>query len=146
MDTATQLLNRIESAFAMVPRPTTDSITPHRCPECDEIRDRLCKAPVKELSIEELRNCVWDLPLLSAEAKQYFLQAWLCAAVVDPSGNFSDAARIDIDSNLRFDPPGGYTDEQWMVIMEWLDFIAGTGDVVTKDSAQAAKAALLARR
>jgi hypothetical protein len=146
MDTAAVLSKRIQAAFADVPRPSAESITPHRCPECDEIRDSLCNAPVNEILIEVLRERVWDLPLLSAEAKHYFLQAWLSAALRDPSGNFSDAARINIDSNQRFDPPGGYTDEQWMVILDWLDFIAESGDPVTRESAQGAKTALLARR
>lgn len=131
---AAALLHRIRAAFSAVARPTADRIAPHRCAECDALRDDLAAFAVETIPIEVLRKHVWDLPLLSAEAKRYFLPAWLAASLVEPGWDFTDAALQDIDSNHRYDPPGGYTDDQWQVLLDWLDHHAETGDMESKDS------------
>ena len=137
---AVALRRRIQDAFSVVARPGRDAIAPHRCVECDELRDDLASYTCDAVPIEMLGKHVWDLPLLSSEAKQYFLPAWLTASLIESGWDFTDAAIQDINSNHRYDPPSGYTDDQWQVLLEWLDHHAETGDMVTKENAQRAKA------
>ncbi len=135
---ADALLLRIQEAFASVPRPSEHEIAPHRCQECDELRNDLAPYDANAVPLEILRKHVWDLPLLSAEAKQYFLPAWLSASVLEGGTNFTEATIQDIDSNHRYDPSGGYTDEQWQVLLAWRDHQAETGDSAAKESAHSA--------
>ncbi|MFN8638173.1 MAG: hypothetical protein U0360_01660 [Dehalococcoidia bacterium] len=60
-----------------------------------------------------MRGCVWDLPLLSAEAKRYFLPAWLLASIRDPRGSdATDALVFALDGDHRWDPEGGFSEVQ----------------------------------
>jgi hypothetical protein len=113
---------QIAAAFDRVPRPRPENIAPHTCCECEALAADL--APFASDAVPEyvLRPHVWDLPLLSAEAKHYYLPAWLYAALNDPGCDFSEAVIMDIDSNHRV-PSDGYTSEQWQAILNWLDFV-----------------------
>jgi hypothetical protein len=138
MSTA-DLVSRIKTAFAGVVRPDPSTIAPHRCSECDELRDALAPCTPDSVSIEVLRKHVWDLPLLSDEAKQYYLPAWLCASFTHNTWDFADAAIQDINSNHRYEPVGGYSDEQWSVLLEWLEHYASSDDPVTQENATKAR-------
>ncbi len=134
MEDAAAIRRRIQSAFASVPRPTVENIAPHRCDECDELRDAFAPYAAEELPIEVLRKHVFDLPLLSSAAKHYYLQAWLYAALGKESWNYVDAATANIDSHVRFDPPGGYSEAQWEAILAWLDYLEFAEEIVTQES------------
>ena len=134
-----ELAQKIRRAFAAVPRPQATSIAPHGCDECDELRADFAAHTVDAIPLDVLHKHVWDLPLLSAEAKQYFLPAWLIEALSSQTWDFVDAAMQYIDSGQRFDPPIRYTDEQWQVLIDWLEFHAAAGDEVTRESAVEAR-------
>jgi hypothetical protein len=134
MDDAAAIRRRIQIAFASVPRPAVEDIAPHRCDECDELRDAFAPYAAEELPIEVLNRHVFDLPLLSSMAKHYYLRAWLYAALDKESWNYVDAATTNIDSNERFDPPGGYSNTQWEAILAWLDYLESAEEIVTKES------------
>jgi hypothetical protein len=101
-------------------RPRPESIAPHACGECETLKADLAPFPSDAVPEHVLKSHVWDLPLLSAEAKHYYLPAWLYAALIEPSGDFSEAVVMNIDANQRVP---GYTDEQWRAMLDWLDFI-----------------------
>nr|WP_316643362.1 hypothetical protein [uncultured Roseateles sp.] len=145
MEPADVIAQRIQVAFADVARPHISEIVPHQCAECDALRDSLSGITCDALTGELLHKHVWDLPLLSAKAKHYFLPAWLCAALADPTGDAADAARINIDSNQGYDPESGYSNEQWLAVISWLDYLATTSEVVMRELAHAAKIALQER-
>jgi hypothetical protein len=147
MEDSVAIREQIRKAFSSVTRPALDTIAPHRCPECDSLRDALALHTAETVPLEILSEHVWDLPLLSAEAKHYYLPAWLYAALsTNDTWNFIDAAIGNIDSNERFDSAGGYTDEQWQAILSWLEYVQATNEAVTQESAHAVRAAVLARR
>jgi hypothetical protein len=126
---------RILTAFADVARPEAPAIAPHDCEECEELRQALAPFTSNSVPVGLLRKYVWDLPLLSAEAKQYFLPAWLCASLSEDTWDFADALMQNIDSNIKFDPVGGYSDEQWAVLFEWLEIQAACDEPITQERA-----------
>jgi hypothetical protein len=145
MEDAVAIRRQIQAAFASVPRPAAEVIAPHRCDECDELRDALAPYAADEVPTEVLKSHVFDLPLLSSAAKHYYLQAWLYAALDKESWNYVDAATTNIDSNERFDPPGGYTDAQWEAILAWLDYLESAEESITQESVRVT-ATLVRRR
>lgn len=136
----------VRNAFGAVPRPAPDEIAPHRCLECDALRDALAPFTAEDVPPQVLREHVFDLPLLSANAKHYYLPAWVYASLSEDSWNYVDALLANIDSNERFDPPGGYTDEQWEAILEWLQYLEVNEEEVTQDSARSTAAEIRRRR
>ena len=62
----------------------------------------------------DARRHRWDLPLMSADAKQYFLPAWLIASMSDEEfySDFASAVLFCLASDHRMNPTGGYTDDQ----------------------------------
>lgn len=79
----------IGRAFADVPRPGERplQITPHACPECDEVAENLAKHTVKSLPPNLIDHHSTALPLLSPEAFHYWLPAWMIRALDDPDGD-----------------------------------------------------------
>lgn len=71
------LIEQIYAAFAFAPRPEADEITPHRCPECDEVRDRLAACMPRSISAGHMEWLGDSLPLLSPKALRYFLPRYL---------------------------------------------------------------------
>lgn len=120
MDKASAIRAQIRAAFHCVPRPQPESIAPHACGECETLKADLAPFTSDAVPEEVLRPHVWDLPLLSSEAKHYYLPAWLYVALIEPSGDFSEAVVMNIDANQRVPD---YTDEQWQAILDWLDFV-----------------------
>jgi hypothetical protein len=145
MNDASAVRQKIQDAFSAVSRPSIDELTPHRCQECDALRDALAPFTVNDVPLEVLREHVFDLPLLSAKAKQYYLPAWLYAALGAESWNYADAAITNIDSDERFDPPGYYTDAQWEAILGWLAHLEATEESVTQGTARNAATAIRRR-
>ena len=88
----------------------------------------------EDLPLQVLQSHVFDLPLLSAEAKQYYLPAWLYASLEGDSWNYVDAATTNIDANERFDPKGGYTEAQWEAILVWLAHLEESEEQITQES------------
>ena len=108
------------AAFEAVPPPARDDIAPHPCDECDDLATALDGiAPTDVLNAAP--SAVWDLPLLSAEAKRYYLPGWLLPAIADPQHDAVDALLFALDSDHRWDPAGGYTEAQRAVLTRTLE-------------------------
>lgn len=123
-DALADLAAAVQDAWREVPPPgpAPDAITPHPCEECDAVRDYLVGRDPMAFDEQALLGCMWDLPLLSADAKRYFLPAWLLASIRDPRGSdATDALVYALDSDHRWDPEGGYSEAQRAVIGRYLE-------------------------
>lgn len=132
--TTPDLATAVIEAFAEAPRPAADNIAPHAfCKECTGVTNYLQGRDPFTFDDEMLRGCVWDLPLLSADAKRFYLPAWLLASIRDPRGtDATDALVHALDGDHRWDPAGGYTDAQRAVLVRYLEamveyLVDGTG-------------------
>lgn len=126
----------IQEAFAAVARPAIEDIAPHRCEECDELRDELAPFEVGNIPPSVLRKHVWDLPLLSDSAKHYYLPAWLNAGLAEDDWDFKDAVFQALKSDHRWEPQEGYTTAQWQAVLAWLDCVRQSDDQVTQETAE----------
>jgi hypothetical protein len=64
-------------AFKQAPRPTVHELTPHRCEECDKVRDDFAPYSVEEVPDEVLNYHGDSIPLLSPKAFRYYLPAYV---------------------------------------------------------------------
>ena len=120
--TTNDLATAVIEAWAATPPPARDNIAPHPCEECDDIRDYLDGRDPTTFDTEALLGCIWDLPLLSAEAKRYYLPAWLLDSIRNPQGSdATDALIYALDSDHRWDPAGGYTEAQRATVVRYLE-------------------------
>ncbi|MSP21642.1 MAG: hypothetical protein EXR66_01230 [Dehalococcoidia bacterium] len=120
--TSPDLAVAVIEAFSSAPRPAADNIAPHACDECVAVASYLeCRDPFG-FDGEALRGCVWDLPLLSAEGKRFYLPAWLLASIRDPRGtDATDALVYALDGDHRWEPEGGYSEALRAVIVRYLE-------------------------
>ena len=116
------LIAQIRAAFAAVARPSSDNVVCHVCDECDALRDGLLGFPSAELP-DAWFDWNWDqLPLLSDEAKHYYLPAYLCSALRHPDSLAAEFVLYALDSEHRWQPQGGYSDAQRQAIRDFLVF------------------------
>jgi hypothetical protein len=111
------------AAFDGLAPPAHDSVVAHDCDECFDLRDLIAGRTIEALDPETREAIRWDLPLLSDEAKRYYLPVWLHGAIDDPRGDFAAALLFALDSDHRWSPEGGYSDEQRAVITRFLEFM-----------------------
>ena len=78
-----ELTEAILVAFADVPQPARARIALHECEECSELRSAFAGRDWRTLSREFLEQYYGSLPLLSPEALQYYLPAYLLAAIAE---------------------------------------------------------------
>jgi hypothetical protein len=128
-----ELRDQIIKAFACVPKPVQADIAPHRCMECDELAEELAPFDASQMPDAIFRRHVWDMPLLSAEAKHYYLPAWLlrCLEVEEPwLPDEASAVIYALENDHRWDPSPPYTQQQWCVLDLWLEHIAQFADSI----------------
>ena len=121
--TAPDLATAVHEAFAGASRPAAPEIAPHPfCEECAGVTAHLEGRDPFGFDAAALRGCIWDMPLLSAEAKRFYLPAWLLASIRDPQGSdATDALVYALDSDHRWEPEGGYSEAQRAVIVRYLE-------------------------
>ena len=118
----------VMAAFKSVTKPSLEDIAPHQCLECDELRVALDPYESLNIPTEVLDKCRWDMPLLSDDAKQYFLPAWLLRSIDEPRSDYTSALLFALDDDHRWAPSVPYSDRQWRVLVAYLDFMASTID------------------
>ena len=116
------LIQRIREAFAEVPPPAADNITPHECDECDRLREALINRHPDDLSDQWVRQNYDQLPLLSDEAKHYYLPAYLRATLreAEAGSSVGEFVLYALASNHRWEPEGGYSARQRAVVFAYL--------------------------
>jgi|GEM_PF-1493810 len=119
-----QLRFAISRAFVDVPRPAKPEIAPHECPECDGLRTALAPYDWQDLPPGVLDAWRFDMPLLSADAKQHYLPAWLLRSFANHelAGDYLSSVLFALGSNHRWDATVPYTAEQRQVLADFLDF------------------------
>lgn len=139
---AQDLRRLILDAFASVPKPSREEIAPHRCAECDELAENFAPFDAGLLPDALFRKHVWDMPLLSADAKRYYLPAWLvrCLEVDGPwLPDEASAVLYALDGGLRWDPKSPHSREQWQAIQAWLDYITQFADQIDIENLEKAR-------
>lgn len=74
--------------FEKTPKPNKDDMTPHRCFECDEIRDQFFDFGQRELPDKVIISHSDSLPLLSPVALRYYLPRYMEFSLIN---QYSDA-------------------------------------------------------
>jgi hypothetical protein len=132
---------KVIAAFAGIPKPAV--IAPHPCPECDELAEDFAGFSGETLSDAVFDNHVWDLPLLSDEAKHYYLSAWLLRAVPNDGWNDAcDSLVYALEADHRWSPNPPYTEAQWVAIDAVLEKAAQCVDPVTVENVEKARRCL----
>ena len=99
--------------------PHSNSVTPCRCSECEEITAYLRDSFWRGRSVEDLRYHEAALSLFENEAFEYFLPAFLVAAVEDPEA--ADVILDGIPFHLdRAREVRNYTPVQRQVVAEFM--------------------------
>ena len=110
--------------------------TPSLFGECDQLAGDLEGFSPLELPFDLLSHHRWDLPLLSEEAKRYYLPAWMLASIQEPDSDFTDALLMNFDSDHRNE---GYSEIQKAVILEYLRYIRDRGSNLDEHAIQSAE-------
>lgn len=135
MNSAT-IKHEVRAAFAALERPHHDALVPHACSLCHGLAAALGSHTASALPPALLQKHVWDLPLLSDEAKQYYLPAWLCSSIDEPCSDATDALLMEFRSDHRWNPATPYTVAQWAAIGEWLDLMLLHCDPYSRDDVE----------
>ena len=93
-------------AFQHAPRPTPEEITPHRCCECDRVRDDFAPYSVDDVPDEVVEYHYDSIPLMSPKAFRYYLPRYVRFTCEHPASNVTDTLLF----NLSPDNP---TSEFW---------------------------------
>jgi hypothetical protein len=133
------LKSEIRDAFRHVRKPEPAKIASHSCPECDELRSNLQPHDSNTVPAEILDYHRWDLPLLSDDAKQYYLPAWLVSSIDNPQSDYTDALLYALDSDHRWLPSTPYTERQWRALEAYLDYIEAHADPMMLDDVAKAR-------
>ena len=96
----TALAAFIYAAFSSAQKPKRDVITPHRCPECDDITAKLAPYEAAHVPDAEMQGLGQGLAFLGPEAFRHYLPRFIEFSMAYPD---SDAARY-IVYNLVPDP------------------------------------------
>lgn len=125
----------IRRAFAGMPRPAEADIAPHHCLECDELRKAFSPHHWQELPDDVLDAHRWDMPLLSADAKQHYLPAWMLRALDDHelAWDYATAVVFALGSDHRWTGTVPLAHDHRRAILRFLDFISGTGEMESSD-------------
>jgi hypothetical protein len=115
-------MQHIHAAFTKVPRP--EHIIAHECDECFKLRDDLQDKQPRQIPDAWIERNFDKLPLLTDEAKQFFLPAYLRVGALAPTSLVSEFVLYTLADDFRFQPVDGYSPEQKQAITNYLEFIA----------------------
>lgn len=112
------LVEMICNAFPLAPLPPRP-ITPHRCPECDDIDQLIGGLPWSKVVADLPGYWLDAFPLLSRPAMHYYLPAWMIYDIQEPG----EMPGISITAALeRGDvTPGEMTPLQIAAVRGWIE-------------------------
>ena len=85
-----EFIEQMYKVFSDVEKPLIDDITPHRCIECDDIRDQVHPYNKRDLTDALLKYHGDALPLLSAEALRYYFPRYIEFGLLNQDSNVFD--------------------------------------------------------
>jgi hypothetical protein len=92
----------IERAFSNVPKPANARlITPHACPECDDIAEDFLPYTFGSVPSEVLESHFSDLPLLGSAGLHHYLPAFLLYALGHPESNVLEFTVIHLTPSTK---------------------------------------------
>ena len=125
------LLEMVKVNFQDIPAPTFDKIIRHGCDECNELRSDLVKYRRLEVPLEVVRYHWTDLPLLTPQARRYYLPSYLLHAI--ETGNLGIIERLIFHLYTEeFDDEAGrrycltFTKGERSTICAFLDYVTAT--------------------
>ena len=134
-----KLIAKIYEAFSSVPYPGDDQLIEHLCDECFRLRDDFKGKKPIDIDTDTISYHFDSLPLFSAEAKRYYLPAYLRESILNPGDSVTDFLILTFDSDHRWNPKGGFTKEQIDVVNQYFSFIETHLDEFDKPGLESAK-------
>jgi hypothetical protein len=128
-----ELMQQIHAAFSSAPRPADEALVPHRCGECDTLREDLRGHAPDELTDAWVERSFDQLVFMSDDAKRYYLPAYLRVAAHNPESTVAQFVLYSLSDDFRLQPSGGYTLAQRQAILDFLSFIEPQSDGYQKE-------------
>src|SRR5262249_25516007 len=119
--------------------PNADRITSHICEECNRLRGDFASFDCHSIPDNILDYHRWDLSLLSDEAKQYYLPAWIERSIENPQSDYTQVLLSSLDSGHGWFPATPYTEHQWKALELYLEYVAAKADGHFPEELAAAK-------
>jgi hypothetical protein len=120
---AGELIEQITGAFRKVRYPGDANLIGHPCDECFQLQRDFSGQVPRTMSRDIIDKHHSDLPLLTDEAKQFFLPAFLIASIRQPESPVTEFVIYQLDTDHRWTPSDGYTPAQRAAIRSYLDYI-----------------------
>jgi len=123
------LLEMIKANFQDIPAPPSDKIIRHDCGECNELRDDLSKYGRLEVPPQVVTYHFADLPLLSPQARRYYLPSFLLHAIETENLGIIESLIFHLYTE-DFDDVAGqrycltFTKEERSVTCAFLDYVS----------------------
>lgn len=137
---ANQLIEQIVQAFRKVRYPGDTEIICHPCDECYRLLHDFSGQVPRTMPLSIIEAHFGDLSLFTDAAKQFFLPAFLRASICAPKSSVTEFVLYSLDSDHRWDPPGGYSQSQKNAILAYLDYIGLRIDAMLHKDLQNARA------
>jgi len=116
-------MERIGAAFADVPLPADDNIICHECEECFRLHESLRGHTAGEISDAWIEENFDKLPLLTDDAKQFFLPAFFRVAALKPDSLAAQFLLYSLADDFRMQPQSGYSAQQKQAVRDYLTYI-----------------------
>jgi len=116
-------MKRIGVAFADVPPLADDNIICHECEECFRLYEDLRGHTPEEISDAWIEKNFDKLPLLTADAKRFFLPAFFRVAAQKPDSLVAQFVLYSLADDFRMQPSGGYSAQQKRAVRDYLTYI-----------------------
>ena|SRR5438093_1039220 len=123
------LLGLIKANFQDISAPAFDKMIHHDCGECSELRDDFCKYDRLDVPLEVVSYHFADLPLLSPQARRYYLPSFLLRAI--EAGNLGIIESLIFHLYTEdFDDEAGqrycltFTEQERNAICAFLEYVA----------------------
>ena len=126
------LVDQLYDAFSEAVKPSGNSIAPHRCPECNRIRDDFDKYQSRDVPDRIIRYHRDALPLLSPEALRHYLPRYFEYALTTGDGTAWETIVFELDVSEDEERDLGrlhaFSNEEREAIVSYLNYIARDAD------------------
>lgn len=118
-----ELMERIGAAFADLPMLADDNIICHECEVCFRLHENLRGRTPAEIPDAWIEENFSRLPLLTDDAKRFFLPAFFRVAALKPDSDVAVYVLYSLADDFRMQPSGGYSALQKQAVRDYLTYI-----------------------